>query len=255
MDLSSWPMPLVAVTAAFAAIAATALIGALSRRFSPCRHDLEINAATYDVAKLIGGIIGLFMLFALTQGMNYYRAAEVATYKEAGDMLQLDRALAGIELPFSDSARFALHAYGRSLIDDEWPAMRHLLGSEGTEKKLDLLQLAVSQVLSSAPAAAVLRGVQKNLEDVEDDRTARIGAAGSGVPKALWWTLSGMSGILGATLFFVKSDTRQFSGFALYLASLAMLAALLFMVDGPYRGSFSVSSDPLQHAVTRMLKP
>lgn len=254
MDPSSWPMPVVVAMAAAAGLAAAALIGVLASRFSPFRADTDAQSTIYDVAKLIGGVIGLFMLFSLTQGMNYYRSAEIATYKEAGDLLQLDHALAGIPAMQGEPARRALHEYGRLLVEREWPAMRHLRGSEHAEHGLERLQHAVSEVLSGAPEAAALRSVQKNFEDIEDDRTTRIGAAESGVPTALWWTLAGMFGLLAISLFFMAPDKVQFRIFALYLASLSMLAALLFMVDGPYRGSFSVSPSPVQHALARMLK-
>ena len=54
--------------------------------------------------------------------------------------------------------------------------MQRSLPSGDTERRLDLLQGAVSLVLINDPAAA-FRNVQKNFDDVEDDRTARHGSA------------------------------------------------------------------------------
>lgn len=249
MQLDLLPMPVVALIFAVAGLVASLVVGWLAARFSPFRHDTDLFD-TYEPAKLIGGLLALFMVFVLTQSMNYYRAAEAATSKEAGDVLQLDHALAGTTAGVA--ARVRLREYVRSVIDQEWPAMQRLQASEATQRRLDLLLQAVSDVLTSDAAGARLRNVQKNIDDLEDDRTARIGAAESGLPPALWWTISAHFALLAAAMFLIRPDRRQARTFPLYVIGLSLLAALLFMIDGPYQGSFSVSPRPLANALARL---
>ena len=251
MQLDLLPMPVVALIFAAMGLVAAVLIGWLAARFSPFRHDTDQFDA-YEPAKLIGGLLALFMVFVLTQSMNYYRAAEVATAKEAGDVLQLDHALAGTVPAVGALARIQLREYVQSIIDQEWPAMQRLQASEATQHKLDLLLQAVSDVLTNDAAGARLRNVQKNIDDLEDDRTARIGAAESGLPPALWWTISAHFALLAAAMFLIRPDRRQARTFPLYVIGLSLLAALLFMIDGPYQGSFSVSPRPLANALARL---
>ena len=252
MQLELLPMPVVALVFAATGLAATLLIGRLAARFSPFRNDTECQFDAYEPAKLIGGLMALFMVFVLTQSMNYFRAAEAATSKEAGDMLQLDHSLAGTAPVAGTLARLQLREYVRSVIDQEWPAMQRSQASEETRRKLDQLLQAVSDVLSSDAAGARLRNVQKNIDDLEDDRTARIGAAESGLPSALWWTISANFVLLAVAMFLVRPDRRQAKTFPLYVVGLSLLAALLFMIDEPYRGSFSVSPRPLSNALVRL---
>ncbi len=251
MQLNLLPVPVVAALFVIGGLGAAASAGAASARLFPRTAEPSVKSDAFEVFKLIGSILALFMIFVMTQCMTYYRAAEVATAKEAGDVLQLDHALAAVTPSHDSVARLRLQAYVRSLIEQEWPAMQRDVASGESERKLDLLQQAVSEVLSEYPATAELRAVQKNFDDLEDDRTARIGTAKGGVPDALWWTISALFMLLLGTIALLRLDIREFRTHGLYVVSLLLLAALLFMLDGPYRGTLSVSSLPLQHALSR----
>ena len=61
--------------------------------------------------------------------------------------------------------------------------------------------------------------------------------------------------MLGVSLFQLRLDGKQLRGFAPYLASLLLLAALLFIVDGPYSGSLHVESGPLRRTLDRLTVP
>lgn len=256
MQLSSWPVPAIAAAAILCGLIAMALIGLLAARFSPWREHPDGQVAALDTAKLVGGLLGLFLIFLLSQGMTYFREAEVATAREAGNLLQLDRALAGTAPGDADPARRLLHGYVSSVVQQEWPEMRrHSRGSEDTELALTRLGEGVAAILARDPAAAALHNLQKNLDDIEDDRTARIGRAESGLPAALWQTVAVLFTLFAIALFLLDPAARPFRVLSLYTAGLFLLVALLFMADGAYRGEFSVGPAPLQRALTRMLSP
>ena len=110
----------------------------------------------------------------------------------------------------------------------------------------------MSRVLLADPSGATLLRVQKNFDDIEDDRTRRLGAADSGLPVPLWGAIGVLFALLGVSLLFVEPRTAQFRGFAIYVTCLAVIAALLFSVDDPYRGEFSVSPQLLQRSLARI---
>ena len=140
MLITFWPIPFVVILFVLTGLAAVAGIGALSAWFSLARTDSDAQSSAYDLAKLIGNVVGLFLIFMLTQGMNYYREAEIAVSKESGDILQLDHALAGVTPVSGAPARLRLQDYVRSVIEQEWPAMRHSVASNETERALGQLQ-------------------------------------------------------------------------------------------------------------------
>ena len=252
MLISFWPVPFIVLLFVVAGLAAMGAIGALSVRFSLFRTDPDARSSAYDLSKLVGSVIGLVLIFMLTQGMNYYREAEAAVSKEAGDILQLDHALAGVSPTAGAPARLRLLDYVRSVIEQEWPAMQRSTDSEATERAMEALQASVRTVLTTDPSGATLLRVQKNLDDIEDDRTRRLGAADSGLPVPLWGTIGLLFVLLGASLLFMEPTTAQFRGFALYVTCLTVMAALLFAVDDPYRGDFSISPRLLQRSLARI---
>ncbi len=252
MPIMFWPVPVIAIVFVLAGLAVMALVAVLSIRFSPCRGNAVAQGIAYETAKLVGGLVGLVLIFTLTQGMNYYREAEVAVSKEAGDFLQLDHSLAGISPAAGAPARLRLQDYLRSVIEQEWPAMRHFEDSQATDLLLEKLQAAVNTVFATDPSGATLLSVQRNLNDLEDDRTRRLGAADSSLPVPLWGTIGALFALLAASLFFLDPAGFPFRSFALYVACLTLVSALLFVVDGPYRGEFSVSPQLLVRSLNRM---
>lgn len=211
--------------------------------------DPQTQASVYDVCKLVGGVIGLFLIFNLTQSMGSFRQAEVATSHEATDLLQLSHVL-NAEPALADETQTALRAYMESLIHSEWQAMRAGRADPQTEARLTVLRQAVARLIAREDGPR-RREVLRSFEDVEDDRASRLGAARS-LPGGMWSMVVGLFALLAACLALLDGRGRPFQTFSLYVACLCLLAALLFLADGPYLGSFSVAADPIVHALTRL---
>lgn len=267
MHPSTWPIPAIIALFAASALAAMLLAPRLLTRLRGRPVSLATHAANFDVFKILGQLTGIFLLFLLTQSMTYFRDAEIATAREAGDILQLDRALATLDPPnstdVSAAARARLQHYVRTIIEQEWPAMARSTLSPATDTALARLRASIADALgptAAEPAARTAsrpasRLVQKDLDDIEDDRTARGGAATSGLHRALWSVVAGMSLLLTAMLAVMNANDAQFRALLCYVVGIALLASLLFMVEGPYHGEFSVGPQPLQRALAAMTRP
>ena len=227
----------------------------LRERISGKVVSAATHAASYDVFKILASLVGIFLVFLLVQGMNHLRDAELAVSREAGNILQLDHALAGIPSPAAVQARSRLQEYVRSVVTREWPAMKRGDSSPDTQAALDRLQAAVNDVLAQEPERATSRLVQRNFNDVEDDRTSREGVAEHDLLSALWEIVAGLLLLLVCDAALLNPALAETKILGFYVAGLALLIALLVCIDGPYRGDFSVSVRPLQQALSAISRP
>ena len=209
----------------------------------------EQHDAALEVWKFMGTLTAVFLIFLLVQSMNYFREAEVAVSREAGNIVQLDRALATVGPAQSGTARIRLRDYTSSVIAQEWPAMLRGEDSPPTAAALQRLQDVIASVLTSDPDQAARHQVLKNFNDVEDDRSGRAGTAGGSLPPALWCIASGLFALIITTVSYLDAAKVVSRMVALHATGLALLASLLFIMDGPYKGYVSVSPRPLEKAL------
>jgi hypothetical protein len=215
----------------------------------------EWHAGGYEAFKLLGQLTGVFLIFMLVQSMTHFREAEIAVSHEAGDVLQLDRALAVAPVAQGGAARARLRDYVRVVVEQEWPAMRHGVDSPATMAALGRLQEAVAACVAAAPDRCRREDVGTKLNDVEDDHSTREGAAQAGLPPVLWGVTGGLFCLLIASAATLRAWHSASATLGLYAAGLGLLAALLFITDGPYRGDFSVTPRPLTRALLAMGPP
>jgi ABC-type branched-subunit amino acid transport system permease subunit len=153
----------------------------------------------------------------------------------------------------ADELRDALFVYAETVVQDEWPAMAEggLDGAAGWQL-LDKFHLALSKM---QPEDAAAPGLQQEmihgLNALYDARRGRFHAAEAGLPPILWWNL-----IAGAALTIVFSYLFGLPSFHMHLAmvgmlgaSIALVLALIILLDNPFRGQNHVSDAPFVHLV------
>lgn len=254
MSLITWPsvwilVLFVVVTASVMGLAP--LAGA--RVFRPAVNT-DRHAAALEAWRIVGPLAAVFMSFSLVQSMGEYRRAEAAVSHEATSILQLDRALAVLGDGDGKPARQGLRRYLRAVISDEWPRARSGAGEslEANDAFAELqatLERLVQGGVSSAQSRAEL---MKNLDDVQDDRSARVGAAHVVLPPVMWWVTSVLFALILVAASALRPSLPWVLMAALYGSGLAMVAGCFYIVDGPYQGEFSVSPRPMVQAANAM---
>ncbi len=239
-------LPVMPLIFAAALPGAVLLAPVLYTRLSGRAASRERHDAALEVWKLMGTLTAVFLTFLLVQSMNYFRDAEVAVSREAGNVLQLDHALEAFPPAKGSAARARLRDYTRSVITQEWPAMLRGADSPATAAAMQALQQAVAALLETDPDQSARHDLRKNMNDVEDDRAAREGTAGGSLPTALWMVASGLFALILMTVSQLQAGQHITRMVALHATGLALLAALLFVMDGPYKGYVSVSPRALQ---------
>lgn len=199
--------------------------------------------AALDTFKVLGPLAGVFLSFSLVQAISQFRTADVNVTREAADIYQLDRALNGASsLTDTRPARVALRAYVRDVIGQEWPAMHKGRESPETAQALLRLQVAVDAMLEELPAdVRFSNDIDKNLDDIQDDRATRLGIAHGGLPAVMWSVLAALFTLLFACSAFLQGSAARHPLPILYIAGLGLLSALLFIMDRPFQGELNVS--------------
>jgi len=246
-SIAQWPN--VAIVLSFAGLLLVLLaVAQRLGRLLPRDDGQEARAiAALDTFKVLGPLAGVFLSFLLVQAIGQFRAADVNVSREAADIYQLDRALSGAaSVTDARPARIALRAYLRSVVGTEWPAMQHGVDSPETAQALARLQQAADAMMESLPSEVrFANDIDKNLDDVQDDRATRLGIAHGGLPPIMWAVLAALLTLLFACAAFLQGAAARHPLPILYIAGLGLLSALLFIMDRPFQGELSVSPAPL----------
>jgi len=211
--------------------------------------DPEVRAtAALDTFKVLGPLAGVFLSFSLVQAIGQFRVADANVSREAANIYQLDRAMAGIaSLADTRPARLALRDYLRALLNEEWPGLRRGGGdAPQTSLALARLQGEVEELVATFPAdVRMSNDIDRAMDDVQEDRAARLAIAHGGLPAVMWWVLACLFGLLFACAAFLQGANERHPLPVLYVAGLGLLASLLFIMDRPFQGDLSVSPAPL----------
>jgi hypothetical protein len=190
-------------------------------------------------------VTGVVLAFSLVQVQSNLRRTEEFVAKEASSLNTLDRLL----LRYGDQGatlRPLLWGYVTSVIDDEWPSLRQGQSSAATSAKLRPLSRAVFQLdPQSSRQTTLYREIIKSLDAMADEREQRISAATLQLHWQFWMITLLLGLILVALSAAIEADRYNSASIAAQGLALALLAALVFYSDRPFKGNLSVSPAPL----------
>jgi len=246
------PGPALAV--GFVAIAiGLGLLGLFVVRRSVALATLEQHN---DVAGFILAVVGV--LYAVILGFvvvivwEQFDTAQSNAHQEA----------ITLETLYNNSAAFGqqgrsvqrdLVAYGTSVVEQEWPAMRdHQRGDPETDDRLDQVWADLQSIHTTGPDQnAFLSSSITAVDQLEQERDARIDDSNRQLPFSLWAVLLiGAVITVGFTYFFGVS---HLAAHALMVAALsAMIGTALFLalsLDLPYSGDLGIKPTPIEHTL------
>lgn len=252
-QVAQWPNIVIVLLFACGSLAMLALARAIGRHVLPRGEDHTTEAL--DTFKMLGPLTGVFLAFCLVQSIGLFRTADSNVSREGTDLLQVDRSLAALPPgPQVVAARRALRAYVRHLVEDEWKALSQgKADTPATTEAFIQLQLAVEAAVADLPQdVKAASDLDKNLNDVQDDRAGRLGIAHGGLPNVVWWVLTLLFALIFACGAFLRGAAARHPLPILYVTGLSLLAALLFVFDRPFQGDVSISPKPIENVLVHM---
>src|SRR5215210_3101359 len=107
------------------------------------RVPLPVLETQHEVAGFIIGVLGaiyaVLLAFVVVAVWDQFGEARMIVEREANQLNDLSRMAQGFPAPAQGRALEGLRAYGQSVIDDEWSAMKSGLASQKTQAVLDNL--------------------------------------------------------------------------------------------------------------------
>jgi hypothetical protein len=200
------------------------------------------------------GFTGVVLAFSLVQATGNYRNLEAQVGIEAHNLAQLDRLILRYGDPAMNGIRVALRDYASSIVTDEWPELRKAGASERTRELFGPISRSILAIDPPAGRQTLIYAeMLKKADEIAADRKARLVAAAKlEVPPIYWETIIALLVIL--ILLAGSSETTY--GRSLALAAqgfgLALLVALVYIFDEPFKGQTSILPDPIITVIAEM---
>ena len=212
-------------------------------------NDARDDAA-FDAYKAIMAMVSVVLAFSLVQVNGNLRACETLVAREGAAFATVDRTLLRFGAESAVAIRPLLNAYGRSRIQDEWPALTRGDRSQVTDDAYVALSAASRSIDPATPRQqAMFAELLRGLDELAEVRELVIQDSSTSLPPFFWAVTVGFLMLA----FFLGVLTRAALGRAVGLggaaAGVALLLAFVIIVDEPFKGETSVSPAAIQKAL------
>jgi len=198
-------------------------------------------------------LISLVLTFSLAQVIDDTHTLEKMISNEATKINNLDRLLTRYGDPKAEAIRTSLHAYTKSIVEDEWP---ELLKGHGSDKTRDLFKPISQGVIRLQPHGDREQALYSSgltlIDDLAQARENRIETTEVQLPNVYW--------IVILLVFFAKFvvsallERGKLSSLVLSMQMVALSAmlSLVFIFDQPYLGESGVKPGPIKKLIKIM---
>ena len=250
-----YSLPDVGIALLFGTVGACLLAGVPFLREKLLRIQVpgdESKAAGKSLSVVIG-FTGVVLAFSLVQAHNNLRNLEAQVGTEAHNLAQLDRLLIRYGDP-EDAIRVSLREYANSIVRDEWPELSKGRPSQRTRA---LFRPISRGILAIDPPpgrqSLVYAEMLKKADEIAADRKARVVAATKlELPWIFWEAIVALLVILLLLAAFSEATFGRAVALGGQGFGLALLVALVFIFDEPFKGQSAVSPEPIVTVVAEM---
>jgi hypothetical protein len=241
---------LILVLADGVAVAAMLLV----RRRAPAGSYFRDTAEAAGVFAAAGTTFAVLVAFTFLLAFESFENARNSSEAEAIAVLTLFHTAEFFGPAARDDLQRDLVCYGRAVISDEWPAMRHNRRSPLVDGWVSRVERRFQRVSGNTETVgAAIQNWFSQTDARQTERRKRLGEAAPFIPPTVWFFLI-VGGLLeiGFVLFFADSGERVAAQAMLVSAVTVFVVASLVMVhllDSPYTGQ-SGSVQPVAMAQT-----
>lgn len=195
----------------------------------------------------------IILAFSLAQVQSNLRKTEELVAKEAGQIDSFDRQLLRYGDPKVADLRTLLWDYTNAILQDEWPGLKYGIESTRTEQAARPLSRAIFAIEpQTARQTSVYNELLKSIDQLAESRAQRIAAAQIYLPTEFWYLTVALFVIMIGLSLMIEPKTHQNVSIAAQGLAIALLAALVFIIDHPFIGSFNVKPTALEQTFVIM---
>jgi hypothetical protein len=249
------PDPVILALAALLLGVLGGLISLLASRYWFLRwssHTAQEDKLADTAHTSLLGFSAFVLALAITSVFSNLAKTEEAVRLEALEIHRLDRELAPLG-PTAAQARQAIASYVAAVVADEWPrlAKRPVSLSPRAEKSLDDVWRGVRAVQRElgAELPQARDALNKYMLQIEQSRAGRLAAATNSIPDVFWLVI--MVFIITASFMTGRNAHKSFGlqMNVLHMAAIGIVIALIMILDNPFRGETSISSEIIAQAL------
>jgi hypothetical protein len=243
--------------------AGLAVAGVVSvQRRVPAEQRKSHTTGLQQISAGLGAMFGVIVGFSAFLVLNHYHAAQQTVQSEASNIEEIYHLAQPLPEPKRDQIQGLAVSYARVVVDEEWPAMREGRATEHADALAEELRRSIQEGYKTTTGAEqqFFGEALDVINDLEEDREARLIEARTGLPAILWVALV----VLGTTIvgfsFLVGMESRR-----LHVATVASLATgialvlfTIYVLDHPYGTDFGVEPQPFElvlHEIERKGAP
>jgi Protein of unknown function (DUF4239) len=212
-------------------------------------NDGEFN----DLVVTTLGTVGVF--FGITLGLisvgvwEQFSQINSNVGSEASSLAVLHQSATAYPDDMAYRLKFAIEDYTQYIIDKAWPLQKRGIVPQGGVAKVNEIQrnLAYFEPTTEALKALHTETLSK-FNEMMVFRNSRLASITSGLPETLWGVVITGALINLAIPWFLVYDRRfiQYIMIGLMAAIIGILIFLTGAMDNPFRGEFSINSDPFK---------
>jgi 5-carboxymethyl-2-hydroxymuconate isomerase len=239
---------------AFCAIFGVSIAG-LSNRFCFGNQNLDSDALFEMVERSIFAFLVFLLAITLGDVRANFSKAEDSVVSEALEVRQYLHVLDLQTGSFTDEQKSHLNTYLKAVVDDEWhslaQAQPHL--SVPAEQAILGLRKSVQTNVQASGMTSYTDRILSSLTKLENSRLLRYQLATASSPRIFWLYIAVLMVLGCVTAGRTKLDRRRAGVLAAYFGALGMVVGLIMILDQPFRGETSISSEPFRLVLSQML--
>jgi hypothetical protein len=197
----------------------------------------------------------LVLALALATEWQTIGSAQQAAGNEAVAVRQLYWAATGLPPAAASRLRAQVRDYATTVVDHDWPQMRHGTLDDRSEQQLSVMSTSLLQLNPATSAAATAQQYAlAQTSAIATARAQRDGDAGSELPAGLLAAVIGTSAIMCVFPFAggIKSARISITMASLQAALVTIGVVVVFQLNNPFTGPLSTGPDSIASVASQI---
>lgn len=229
-------------------------ISVVSNRFLFDNADCSSDDRFKSVENSVFAFLVFLLAITLGDVRSTFKKAEDGVVNECLEIRQYVHLLDLQKTPFTQNQKQQLSTYLNAVLTDEWHSLAQARPSlsDQAERAISSLRKSVQTQVQESGMSGYSDKIMASLSKLENARLLRYQLATSSSPRIFWLYIGLMLLLACVMTGRTKLDKRRFAVLTAYFGALGMVIGLITILEQPFRGETSVSSEPFRQVMQHM---
>lgn len=222
----------------------------LMERRVPADTRKSRTTGLQQISAGLGATFSVIVGFSAFLVLNKYHAAQQTVQSEAGDVEEVYRLAQSLPGAKQEQIQGLATSYARVVVGEEWLLMRQGKWSPRADDLADELRGSIQEGYKNGTDVEreFFSEELSAMEDLEEDRDARVIAVRTGLPAILWVALVALGvSIIGLSyLVGMESHRLHLLTVGTLAAGIALVLFTIAVLDRPFSTDFGVGPQPFE---------